>query len=197
MRYPADQKQRTSQRILDSASTLFRARGYEATGIDAVMASADLTAGAFYAHFSSKEDLLARSLDSAFCQSGAAWSKRLENLRGPDWVRKFVSAYLSKAHRDNPEQGCPMPALASEIARIGGPSRAVFEKRLCGLIEIVDRETGASSPNPGSSNKDDAIAAIALCVGGLLLSRAVDDPTLSDRILSACRAAVIEDSTPA
>jgi TetR/AcrR family transcriptional repressor of nem operon len=190
MRYPADQKQRTSQRILDSASTLFRARGYEATGIDAVMASADLTAGAFYAHFSSKEDLLARSLDSAFCQSGAAWSKRLENLRGPDWVRKFVSSYLNKAHRDNPEQGCPMPALASEIARIGGPSRAVFEKRLCGLIEMVANETDYP-------NRDDAIAAIALCVGGLLLSRAVDCPTLSDRILSACRAAVIDDSTPA
>jgi TetR/AcrR family transcriptional regulator, transcriptional repressor for nem operon len=191
MRYPPDQKQRTSQRILNSASTLFRARGYEATGIDAVMASADLTAGAFYAHFASKEDLLARSLDSAFCQSGAAWSKRLENLRGREWVRKFVSVYLSKAHRDNPEHGCPMPALASEIARIGGPSRAVFEKRLRVLVEMVGRETGPGSPN----NEDHAIASIALCVGGLLLARAVDDPRFSDRILGACRAAALEEST--
>ena len=82
MRYPADHKQQTSQRILNAASTLFRSRGYDATGIDAVMASADLTAGAFYAHFRSKEDLLAHSLEFAFCESGTRWSRRLANLRG-------------------------------------------------------------------------------------------------------------------
>ena len=180
MRYPADQKQRTKQRILDAASTLFRSRGYEATGVDAVMASACLTAGAFYAHFRSKEDLLAESLDFSFCHSGGAWSKRLANLKGPEWVRKFASTYLSKAHRDNPDEGCPMPALAPEIARIGGPSREVFEQYLRGLVDKVGHETG----------RENAIPAIALCVGGLMLSRAVGDPKLSDRILSACRAAV-------
>lgn len=189
MRYPADQKQRTSERILNAASSLFRKRGYEATGIDAVMASADLTAGAFYAHFRSKENLFAGSLESAFCQSGSAWSKRLANLRGRDWVRKFTSAYLSKAHRDHPDQGCPMPALAPEIARIGGPSRVVFEQRLRGLIDMVGRHL-----DPDSSDSDHAISAVALCVGGLMLSRAVDDPTLSDQILSACRAAVEESA---
>ncbi len=186
MRYPADQKQRTSQRILNAASGLFRSRGYDSTGIDAVMASADLTAGAFYAHFRSKEDLLAQSLESAFSQSGNAWSKRLANLKGSDWVRKFASAYLSKAHRDNPGQGCPMPALASEIARIGGPSRAVFERHLRGLIDMVGEHV----------NTDRAIPAVALCVGGLMLARAVDDPKFSDQILTACRAAVVEESAP-
>ena len=188
MRYPSDQKQQTSQRILDAASALFRKHGYEATGIDAIMDSADLTAGAFYSHFRSKDDLLARSLEAAFCQSENAWSRRLENLRGRDWVRKFASAYLSKAHRDNPEQGCPMPALASEIARIGGPSRAIFEQRLRDLIYMVGREI-----NPDSPNKNAAIPAIALCVGGLMLARAVDDSRLSDRILTACRDAVVEE----
>jgi TetR/AcrR family transcriptional regulator, transcriptional repressor for nem operon len=197
MRYPADHKQRTSERILSVASSLFRKRGYDATGIDAVMASADLTAGAFYAHFQSKEDLLARSLESAFCDSGARWSRRLDNLRGRDWVRKFATAYLSKAHRDNPELGCPMPALASDIARIGGPSRAVFEQRLRGLIDAVGQEIGPDSPNPGSPHKDEAIPAIALCVGGLMLARAVNDQKLSDRILTACRAAVVKESASA
>jgi TetR/AcrR family transcriptional regulator, transcriptional repressor for nem operon len=187
MRYPTDQKQQTSQRILTAASNLFRNRGYEATGIDAVMASAGLTAGAFYAHFRSKEDLLAKSLDCAFCKSGKSWASRLANVKGPGWVRRFAGAYLSKAHRDNPELGCPMPALAPEIGRIGGASREVFEQYLRGLIAIVGRETG----------KEHAIPAIALCVGGLMLSRAVDDPKLSDRILSACRAAVVEQSAQA
>jgi TetR/AcrR family transcriptional regulator, transcriptional repressor for nem operon len=192
MRYPADHKQRTSQRILNVASSLFRKRGYDATGVDAVMASADLTAGAFYAHFRSKEDLLARSLESGFCESGARWSRRLANIHGRDWVRKFAAAYLSRAHRDNPEVGCPMPALAAEIARIGGPSRAVFEQRLRGLIDMVGREIGPDSPN-----HDVAIPAIALCVGGLMLARAVDDQKFSDRILTACRAAVVKESASA
>lgn len=182
MRYPADQKRRTNQRILDAASTIFRGRGYEATGIDAVMASAGLTAGAFYAHFRSKEDLLARSLDSAFCQSGTAWSQRLANSKGAKWVRKFAAAYLSKAHRDHPDHGCPMPALAAEIGRMEGPSRAIFEQHLRGLIDKVAQEIG----------KENAIPTIALCVGGLMLARAVEDPKLSDKILSACRAAIVE-----
>jgi len=187
MRYPPDQKQRTSQRILDTASNLFRSRGYEATGIDAVMASAGLTAGGFYAHFRSKEDLLARALESSFRQSGSSWSKRLVNLKGSEWVRGFVNVYLSKAHRDNPDHGCPMPALAPEIGRIEGFSRKVFEQYLRGLIEMVGKQVG----------RDRAISAIALCVGGLMLARAAEDPKLSDRILSACRAAVIQDSAEA
>ena len=184
MRYPSDQKQQTSERILTAASALFRSRGYEATGIDAVMASAGLTAGAFYAHFRSKEDLLAKSLDSAFCKSGKSWTNRLANAKGLEWVRRFAGAYLSKEHRDNPDLGCPMPALAPEIGRIGGTSRKVFEQYLRGLIAIVGAETG----------RDQAIPAIALCVGGLMLSRAVDDLKLSDKILRACRDAVVEHS---
>jgi TetR/AcrR family transcriptional repressor of nem operon len=192
MRYPADQKQRTSTRILKAASGLFCSRGYDATGIDAVMASANLTAGAFYAHFRSKENLFAKSLESAFFQSGAQWSHRLENLEGRDWVRKFAAAYLSKTHRDNPELGCPMPALAPEIGRIGGPSRAVFEERLRGLIEMIGQHLDPDSPYSSR-----AIPAIAMCVGGLMLARAVDDPKLSDQILSTCRAAVVEQSASA
>lgn len=192
MRYPADQKQRTRQRILDAASRLFRKDGYEATGIDTVMDSADLTAGAFYAHFRSKKDLLAKSLDSAFCQSGNAWSKRLAGLKGSDWARKFASFYLSKEHGNHPGRGCPMPALAPEIARIGGPPRKVFEQHLCGLIDKVGCEISPDSPDPGCPSEDNAISAIALCVGGLMLSRAVDNPKLSEKILNACRAAVVD-----
>lgn len=156
------------------------------------MASANLTAGAFYAHFRSKENLFAKSLESAFFQSGAQWSHRLENLEGRDWVRKFAAAYLSKTHRDNPELGCPMPALAPEIGRIGGPSRAVFEERLRGLIEMIGQHLDPDSPYSSR-----AIPAIAMCVGGLMLARAVDDPKLSDQILSTCRAAVVEQSASA
>jgi TetR/AcrR family transcriptional repressor of nem operon len=186
MRYPPDQKRQTYERILSAAAGLFRKRGYAATGLDAIMASVNLTAGAFYAHFRSKESLLAEALDTAFRQSSSDRPGRLKDLHGREWVRKFTSFYLSSDHRDNPEQGCPMPALAPEIARIGGPSRAAFERHLRGLFEKVGQEL-----EPAGRHRP--FAAVALCVGGIMLARAVDDPALSEQILSDCRAAFAED----
>lgn len=151
------------------------------------MAAVDLTAGSFYTHFRSKEELLARALDAAFEESRENWPKQLESLRGRSWVRKFASFYLSPGHRDAPEKGCPMPALAPEIHRAGAEARGVFEQRLLGLIAAVEEQLDASS-----QDRRRAISAIALCVGGLQLARAVKDSSLSNDILGACRKAVVD-----
>src|SRR2546428_14028361 len=124
MRYPPGHKQRTHQRILDTAARLFRKRGYAATGVDAVMTSAGLTAGGFYAHFRSKQAMLAEALDLAFQQSIDRARSRLASSHGADWIRGFITFYLSKEHRDAPERGCPMPALAPEVARLDPACRA-------------------------------------------------------------------------
>lgn len=153
------------------------------------MASSDLTAGAFYAHFRSKEHLLAEALDAAFRQSRSHWSELLKGLRGGPWVREFASFYLSRGHRDAPDRGCPMPVLAPEIRRTRGAARAVFERHLRGLIDTVGKQVDAASPD-----RDRAISAIALCVGGLMLARAVRDSAFSDEILNACRDAVVEEN---
>jgi TetR/AcrR family transcriptional repressor of nem operon len=189
MRYAADHKERTGERILEAAAGLFRKQGYAATGVDTVMASAKLTAGGFYGHFRSKENLFAEALDTGFRQSGSHWPERLKRLRGRAWMRAFASFYLSKRHRDMPEQGCPMPTLAPEIGRIGGSSSEVFERHLRGLLATVGRQLDPASPSGRR-----AIPAVALCVGGLMLARAVKDSALSGQILSACRAAVAEQS---
>jgi TetR/AcrR family transcriptional repressor of nem operon len=83
MRYPLDHKRQTRERILGAAAALFRRRGYAATGVDAVMASAHLTAGAFYSHFRSKQVLLAKALDTAFRQSRRDWQNRAQRLARP------------------------------------------------------------------------------------------------------------------
>src|SRR5256885_8080456 len=118
MRYPPGHKQRTHQRILDTAARLFRKHGYAATGVDAVMTSAGLTAGGFYAHFRSKQVLLAEALELAFQLSRDHWRSRLQDREGPAWVRAHIMSYLSQDHRDAAEHGCPMPALGAEIARL-------------------------------------------------------------------------------
>ena len=190
MRYPAGHKRRTRDRVLQAASTLFRRRGYAATGVDAVMASANLTAGGFYSHFHSKDDLLAAALDGAFRQSRSDWPEPLNRLRGDPWLRAFVSFYLSEEHRDAPGPGCPMPSLTPEVSRGAKAPREVFEKHLRELIAIV-----AQRADSAVSKRAQAIAAMATSVGGLMLSRAVNDATFSEEILRACREAVLYELT--
>ena len=182
MRYPTGYKQQTNERILRAAGRLFRKQGYAATGVDAVMKSADLTAGAFYSHFRSKEDLLAEVLDSVFSESQNDRPEELSKLRGHAWLRAFVSFYLSKEHRDVADRGCPMPALAAEVGRIGGKPRAVFEGHLRRVIDSIADQFDAASPD-----HERAITTMALCLGGLMLARAVKDGKLSEDILQACR----------
>jgi TetR/AcrR family transcriptional repressor of nem operon len=189
MRYSPNHKRQTNQRIIRSAASLFRKRGYSATGVDAVMASANLTAGGFYSHFKSKEKLLEEALEAAFCDSRTGWPKRLKELQGSDWVRAFASFYLSAEHRDAPESGCPMPALTPEIARLSASSRAVFDRNLYILIDAVSKHLSPDAPS-----ESEAIPAIALCVGALMLSRAIKDKSLSENILRACREALVREN---
>jgi TetR/AcrR family transcriptional repressor of nem operon len=189
MRYPPEHKRETSERILHAAGRLFRKQGYAATGVDAVMASADLTAGAFYSHFRSKQHLLAEALDLVFRESKNDRPKHLSKLQGRNWIRAFARFYLSKKHRDTPDRGCPVAALAGEIGRIGGESRAVFEHHIQRMLDTVAQQFDAASPDRGR-----AITAVALCLGGLTLARAVNDRELSEEILSTCRNSVLEES---
>jgi TetR/AcrR family transcriptional regulator, transcriptional repressor for nem operon len=187
MRYPNDHKRRSRERILGAAAALFRRHGYAATGVDAVMASAHLTAGAFYSHFRSKQVLLAKALDAAFRQSRADWQQKLRALRGRQWVHGFAAFYLSGGHRDAPDLGCPMPALTAEVSRSGGTARAVYEQHLRDVVDTV-----AQQCNPAAPDRDRAISSIALSVGGLMLARAVKDRRFSEEILRACREAVVQ-----
>src|SRR5204862_4383924 len=114
MRYPPGHKHRTHQRILDTAARLFRKRGYAATGVDAVMNSAGLTTGGFYAHFRSKQALFAEALELAFQRSRDHWRSRLQGREGPAWVRGPFTSSLSRGHRARAGHGCRRPAPGAE-----------------------------------------------------------------------------------
>jgi TetR/AcrR family transcriptional repressor of nem operon len=184
MRYGPEQKEQTRRKILESAARLFRRDGYQASGVDKVMAGAGLTAGGFYAHFRSKQDLLAESLTQAGSEMTARSESQFAGLKGREWVDAFLDYYLGDAHRSQLEEGCPLVALVSEIARADGPVKATFEGILLQLRKAF--EANASGNGLGSS-AERALAAIALCVGGLGLARSVQDPALASEILEACR----------
>jgi TetR/AcrR family transcriptional repressor of nem operon len=183
VRYPPIHKQRTHARLIDAARRLFKAGGYRGTGVDAIMAAEGLTAGGFYAHFASKEALLAETFGAAFEHTKEILLRPIESREGPEWLSAAVRRYLSRAHRDEVAEGCPLPALGAEVARTGEPPRAQLQSYFEALTSEFERKLGGA---PGAA-KDQVFAVLALCVGGLLLARAVNDPVLSDRILRACR----------
>ncbi len=179
MRYPAGHREQTRAKILRAACRVFRRQGYHAAGVDKVMEEAGLTAGGFYAHFASKEALLAETLAPA--AASALCDEPIEHLTGRASAEAFVDRYLSPAHLVNIEDGCPLAALVSEVARAGGSVKTSFEAMVWSLATRLQGQAG------GDVSADRALAVLALCVGGLGVARSVQDEALAERILVACR----------
>lgn len=146
-----------------------------------------LTAGGFYAHFPSKEALFAEAMAASLDgEKRLRASSRRASIEDP--LKDLVFSYLSRTHRDHISEGCPLPALTADVARASQTTRETYEQKLLSFLRNVE------SVLPAGASSDTAIAVIAQCVGGLMISRAVSDEELSNRILKACRAAAMKIS---
>jgi TetR/AcrR family transcriptional repressor of nem operon len=171
MRYPAEETSAKHDRIVKEASRLFRERGFENVTVAEVMKAAGLTHGAFYAHFASKEELQAAAV-----AYGQALSASRAQRRGTKSQKgSYIDRYLSRWHRDNPDDGCTMASLAQEVARSSPELKAAFER---GFEEILAAKGG---------DRRDAIFESAALIGGIVLARAVQAPKLSEEILESVR----------
>lgn len=179
----AEQKQRTRQDILASATRLLRARGIGGASVAEVMKGAGLTVGGFYAHFESKEALVGASLRQAMRQMWSTVLAAAGELRGPEAVAFVARRYLSRAHRDHPAEGCPLPAVVAEVAQAGEPVRAALADELRDYADALGERCGGEP----RERERRALALIALMYGGLSLARALRGTSLSDDILKACR----------
>lgn len=179
MRYPPDQRQKTRTRILSAAADLLRRRGITGTGVDQIMAAAGLTAGGFYSHFRSKDALIADAIDAAAEKARERWYSPFDHLRGKAWAERLIQTYLSPEHRDDLEGGCILPSLAGDVVRATPASRKQFARRLQGLFEHATARSEAE--------RAPVIAAIALCVGAVVLSRVVPERQKAQEILAAAR----------
>lgn len=162
------------ERILEAAGRLFRERGLDGIGVAELMAAAGLTHGGFYAHFESKEALMAQAC-------GRALEKSLENWRARS-LAELVTAYLSPRHRDQPGSGCAIAALGSDVPRQGRMVRRTYTEGVRALVEELTERMPGRTP---ATRRRAALALLAGMVGALLLARAVDDAHLSDEILQA------------
>lgn len=183
MPYRDNHKAETRTRILQSARRLFNRRGYSDVSIDEVMAGAGLTRGGFYAHFPNKESLFAEAITNILVdQPAEQWEGVEVDLGRDDVGQMIINAYLSDQHMDDIEGSCPMIALPSDVARGGHKVREAFRRVLTSMTDIFESQLAASP-----SARDDALAIAALCVGGMVLARAIDDERLATQLRSAAR----------
>ena len=180
MPYTADHKAKTRARIVAVASRLFRRDGYHQTGVDALMGAAGLTRGGFYAHFKDKAALLIEAIEHAFDESGEnLFGHGLEDLRGAAWLREASRRYLALGHRRQPEAGCAVPALGSEVARGSHAVRKAFDARQQDMIERAAERIGG--------DRRMATALLASWVGGLVMARIAPRRAHAQSILEAVR----------
>lgn len=171
------------------ARNLFNRRGYDAVSIDEVMAAADLTRGGFYAHFRSKAELYGEAVAFILDEHPARdWEGVDFDLSGTNAARVIVSAYLSEQHLSDVERSCPLVTQASDAARGTAEVKAVYARVLGAMTRAIER----SFPEGTHTASSRALAVAALCVGGLALARAVDDPSRAADILQASRKLAME-----
>ncbi len=171
-------------RIVEAAGRLFRERGIDAVGVDAVMRAAGLTHGGFYTHFASKEALVAEAAAAALARSAARW-EALAAADPTDALERIVGGYLDPAHVGAPARGCVLAALGPEVARRPA-ARSGVTVAIRAMIATLARCLPAQ-------RRTRATATLCTLVGAVVLARACDDPALAAEILAAAR----EAATPA
>jgi len=177
MAWQETHKEQSKDRILTSAAMLFTQHGFEKISIDQVMKKAELTRGAFYSHFSSKSDLYAQAITKA---SQIAYQRKPTNC--PQNMKDFAQYYLSTQHRDNNnEQACPLAFLVSDISQQDVQVKATYTKTLQAFVAQAQALTGS---------REKALQSAVLMIGGLALSRALDDRDFSNELLAACQKGV-------
>lgn len=184
MRYDADQKARTRKQILTEAAAAIRTKGPERMAVAEVMSKLGLTHGGFYAHFASKDDLIAQAITAMFDQGSAHFLRLTEGLEPKSGLQAYIDWYLSAAHRDAPGGGCPLAAISGDLPRLAAAARLRYsegaERLAAGIATMLK--------TMNNRNADQlALSAVSEMAGAMTLARAVADPSRSNQILRNSR----------
>lgn len=184
MRYDEGHSEKTKNRVVKIAAAQMRKHGPDKVGVADVMGRAGLTHGGFYAHFDSKDDLIAAAVDRMFEESRARFREWTDGKDRPEALRSYINAYVSRAHRDKPESGCAIAALSSDIRRQGSKARSAYDKGVNSLLNSIASLLGEED---GVKRRTLAQSMLAEMTGAVAAARAVADETLSDEILASAR----------
>jgi TetR/AcrR family transcriptional repressor of nem operon len=172
----------TRQKILRSARRLFNRHGFDAVSIDEVMADAELTRGSFYSYFQSKADLYAEAVTDILNEKQLLSGDGVSvDPRAVDSAAQFIRDYLSLEHFEDIDGSCPLVAFPSEFLRKEPRVQQAFETVIRVMIDVF--EQALRRDGPSARNRAQAIA--ALCVGGMVLARSIEDRALADELREA------------
>lgn len=211
MTYPAGHRDEVKKRIVASARRLFNRQGFENVSVDRIMSGAGLTRGGFYSYFESKSELYAEVLGCFFTDPEwkSCWEGVEVDLKSAEVGPQVVRAYLSRQHFDDVENSCPMVALPGDVTRSGDTARRAFETVFKAMVSVLERslEDGAHGTfrtrdggngsdrgrrRNGGGRHQVAQATAALCVGGMVVARALENRALADELRDACMAVAFD-----
>jgi AcrR family transcriptional regulator len=184
MPYARHHKEQTRRRIIGAAAQLFNRKGFEAVTIGEIMARTGLTHGGFYRHFRSKDQLYAEAVRHFLRQEARPrWQKGPKDGRRPDQplARLVLDAYLSRDHLEDIGGSCPLIALSSDVARASGTVKAAYREVAEAMIHVFKAQL------KGRAARENAMVLVALCIGGMVVARALDDKGLGNEFLDLSR----------
>ncbi len=189
MPYPKGHRTEVKQKIIQSARRLFNRHGFDSVSLDQIMSGAGLTRGGFYSYFRSKSDLYAEVLGCFF--TDPKWKSRWEgvevDLTSKDVGTQVIRAYLSRQHFEDVENSCPMVALPSDVTRSGESAKLAFETVFAAMVSVLERSLTHSRAR---NTRAQAIA--ALCIGGMVVARAMHDRAHADKLRDDCMSVALE-----
>jgi AcrR family transcriptional regulator len=178
VRYGKEHKSETRRRIIETAGRRFKQDGIDGSGVSTLMKDAGLTNGAFYAHFESKNDLVATAIaDQLTAQAEQVVAQAAPGRAG---LEQIVRGYLSPQHRDSLGDGCPNAALLDEIGRCTETTRQAYTD---GVLVLIEGIAARMAPDAPASARVEALGLLGMMAGTLQLSRALTDSRLSDELL--------------
>jgi TetR/AcrR family transcriptional repressor of nem operon len=189
MPYPRGHRAEVKQKIVQSARRLFNRHGFDSVSLDQIMSGAGLTRGGFYSYFDSKSDLYAEVLGCFFTDPEwkSCWEGVEVDLTSTDVGPQVIRAYLSRQHFEDVENSCPMVALPSDVTRSGKSAKLAFETVFGAMVSVLERSLMQSRTR---NTRAQAIA--ALCVGGMVVARAMHDRAHADQLRDACMSVALE-----
>src|ERR1700733_4845718 len=174
------EKEASHTRIVKAAAAQIRQDGVDAVRVPELMREAGLTHGGFYRHFGSREDLIEEAIDAALTD-GSRQADTGESLDPAAQLAQIIDGYVSKAHRDNPQVGCAVAALPADVSRSGSRARQAYSRQVRRYIDRLGAPGRPAQPDP---QRDEAILTLSALVGAVAMARAVEDPELSDELLT-------------
>jgi TetR/AcrR family transcriptional regulator, transcriptional repressor for nem operon len=184
MPYAAGHSTKVKEKIIESARRLFNRHGFDNVSITQIMAGAGLTHGGFYSYFNSKSDLYTEVLGCFFTdpQRKNRWEGVEVDLESEQAGPQVVRAYLSRQHFEDVENSCPMVALPSDVSRSNDRAKRAFETIFKAMVKILERDAIEN----GQPRRVSAQATAALCIGGMVVARAMVNRALADELRDAC-----------